>query len=107
MLETVYEVSLVCKLEKRELFVQRQVPICIVYEAQEFKAGFRADLIIEGNGESKCFFDAVRVIRFTVRNHPSQANLFVRAVRSITVPRLRNSHESGWPLKVPRLVLRS
>ena len=27
--------------------VQRQVPIPIVYEGQEFEEGFRADLIIE------------------------------------------------------------
>ena len=48
LLETVYEVTLARKLEKRGLIVQRQVPITIVYEGQEFEEGFRADLIING-----------------------------------------------------------
>ena len=47
LLETVYEVTLARKLEKRGLLVRRQVPISIVYEGQEFEEGFRADLIIE------------------------------------------------------------
>ncbi len=48
LLETVYEVTLARKLEMRGLIVQRQVPITIVYEGQEFEEGFRADLIING-----------------------------------------------------------
>jgi GxxExxY protein len=48
LLETVYEVTLARKLEKRGIFVRRQVPISIVYDGQEFEEGFRADLIIEG-----------------------------------------------------------
>jgi hypothetical protein len=48
LLETVYEVTLARKLEKRGLSVQRQVPIAIEYEGQKFDEGFRADLIVEG-----------------------------------------------------------
>jgi GxxExxY protein len=48
LLETVYEVTLTRKLEKRGLSVQRQVPIAIEYEGQKFDEGFRADLIVEG-----------------------------------------------------------
>jgi len=48
LLETVYEVTLARKLEKRGLSVQRQVPIAIEYEGQRFDEGFRADLIVEG-----------------------------------------------------------
>ena len=47
LLETVYEVTLARKLEKRGLSVQRQVPIAIEYEGQRFDEGFRADLIVE------------------------------------------------------------
>jgi len=36
LLESVYEVTLARKLEKRGLSVQRQVPIAIEYEAQKF-----------------------------------------------------------------------
>ena len=48
LLETVYEVTLACKLAQRGLMIQRQVPIPIVYDGQEFEEGFRADLIIDG-----------------------------------------------------------
>jgi len=48
LLETVYEVALAWKLEKRGLSVQRQVPISIQYEGRTFDEGFRADLIVEG-----------------------------------------------------------
>ena len=41
LLETVYEVTLARKLEKRGLFVQRQFPIPIIYDGQEFEEGFR------------------------------------------------------------------
>jgi GxxExxY protein len=47
LLESVYEVTLAGKLEKRELSVQRQVPIAFEYEGQKFDEGFRADLIVE------------------------------------------------------------
>jgi len=47
LLETGYEATLARKLEKRGLFVQRQVPIAIEYEGQKFDEGFRADWIIE------------------------------------------------------------
>ncbi len=48
LLETVYEVTLTRKLERRGLSVQRQIPIAIEYEGQKFDEGFRADLIVEG-----------------------------------------------------------
>ena len=47
LLETVYEVTLARKLEKRGLSVQRQIPIAIKFEGQRFDEGFRADLIVE------------------------------------------------------------
>ncbi len=47
LLETVYEVTLARKLEKRGLSVQRQIPIAIEFEGQRFDEGFRADLIVE------------------------------------------------------------
>ena len=46
LLETVYEVTLARKLEKRGLSVERQVAIAIEYEGQRFDEGFRADLIV-------------------------------------------------------------
>lgn len=49
LLESVYEVILARKLEKRGLRVERQVGITIEYEGQRFDEGFRADLIVQGN----------------------------------------------------------
>ncbi len=48
LLESVYEVTLTRQLEKKGLSVQRQVPVPIIFEGEEFEEGFRADLIIEG-----------------------------------------------------------
>ncbi len=48
LLETVYEVTLTRKLQRRGLQVERQVPIAIEYEGERFDEGFRADLIVEG-----------------------------------------------------------
>lgn len=46
LLETVYEVTLAAKLQKRGLSVERQVPISIEYDGQGFDEGFRADFIV-------------------------------------------------------------
>jgi GxxExxY protein len=48
LLESVYEVTLAKKLERRGLTVQGQIPIAIEFEGQKFDEGFRADLIVEG-----------------------------------------------------------
>jgi GxxExxY protein len=47
LLETVYEVVLVHRLQKRGLWVERQVAIPIEFEGVSFNEGFRADLIVE------------------------------------------------------------
>ena len=49
LLESVYEVVLAYKLQKRGLSVVRQQPIPVVYDDLKFDEGFRADLIVEGN----------------------------------------------------------
>jgi len=47
LLETVYEVALAHALQRRDLKVDRQVPVAIVFEGIRFDEGFRADLIVE------------------------------------------------------------
>ena len=47
LFETVYEVILMHELRKRELVVDRQVAVPIVYDGIKFEEGFRADLIVE------------------------------------------------------------
>ena len=46
LFESVYETVLAHEIEKRELTVQRQMPIPVKYEGMVFDEGFRADLIV-------------------------------------------------------------
>jgi GxxExxY protein len=46
LLETVYEVILAYELKKRQMNVERQVQIPILYEGIQFEEGFRADIIV-------------------------------------------------------------
>jgi GxxExxY protein len=47
LLESVYEVTLARRLEKKGLVVARQVSVAIEFEGEKFDEGFRADLIVE------------------------------------------------------------
>lgn len=47
LLESVYETVLYYKLIDSGLFVEKQVPIPLVFEGISFHEGFRADLIVE------------------------------------------------------------
>ena len=48
LLETVYEVTLARRLERKGLKVVRQVSVPIEFEGEQFDEGFREDLIVEG-----------------------------------------------------------
>ena len=48
LLENVYEIILMKLLSKKGLYVQRQVPIPIKFEGEEFNEGFRIDLFVQG-----------------------------------------------------------
>jgi GxxExxY protein len=48
LLESVYEVLLFESMKRRNLSVERQVPIKIHFEGITINEGFRADLLIEG-----------------------------------------------------------
>ena len=47
LLESAYEAMLAHDLEKRNLRIERQVPIPIIYDNVEIGIGYRADLIVE------------------------------------------------------------
>ena len=47
LLESAYEAVLAYELRKRELKVDTQEPIPIIYEGVRLKEGFRADMIVE------------------------------------------------------------
>jgi GxxExxY protein len=44
-------VTLARELEKRGLSVERQVAVAIEFEGEKFEVGFRADLIVGGEGD--------------------------------------------------------
>jgi GxxExxY protein len=48
LLESVYEAVLAYELKRRDLSIERQAPIPIVYDDIRFEEGFRADLIVNG-----------------------------------------------------------
>lgn len=48
LLESAYELVLVYELEKRGLYVRRQMPIPLIYDDVHVGEAFRADLVVEG-----------------------------------------------------------
>ncbi len=46
LLESVYEILLTRRLERRGLSVKRQVPVTIECDGEQFDEGFRADMIV-------------------------------------------------------------
>ena len=46
LLESVYEVTLAAELRSRELNVERQVAVPLVYRGIRFEEGFRVDLLV-------------------------------------------------------------
>lgn len=47
LLESVYEECLAYRLAKRELIVERQKPIPLVFEGVRLECGFRCDIVVE------------------------------------------------------------
>lgn len=46
LLESAYEACLIRELRKRDLRVESQVPISVVYDGETLDVGYRADLIV-------------------------------------------------------------
>ncbi len=47
LLESVYEICLYKELCNRHLFVQRQVPVPVIYKGENLNSDFRIDLLVE------------------------------------------------------------
>jgi GxxExxY protein len=47
LFESVYEKILFYELSRRNLYVQKQVPIPVYYDGVKMELGFRADLVVE------------------------------------------------------------
>lgn len=48
LFETVYEMALAGRLQKRGLLAERQVPVPIEFDGHAFGAAFRIDILVEG-----------------------------------------------------------
>ncbi len=48
LLEAVYEVILARELKERNLRIERQVSVPIIYKEMKFDEGFRADIVANG-----------------------------------------------------------
>jgi GxxExxY protein len=46
LLESAYEACLAYELEKLSLYIERQKPIPLIYDAVKLECGFRADLVV-------------------------------------------------------------
>ncbi len=47
LLESVYEICLFKELRSRNLYVERQIPVHVVYKGENLDADFRIDLLVE------------------------------------------------------------
>jgi GxxExxY protein len=54
LLESAYEACLAYELQKLRLYVERQRPVPLVYEAVKLDCGFRADLVVENRLVVEC-----------------------------------------------------
>jgi len=73
VLESVYETILARELRKLGLNVQRQVPIPIIWDGEEFEEGFRADLIVE----NKVIIE-IKSVEKLAPVHPKQLLTYLR-----------------------------
>jgi GxxExxY protein len=73
LLESVYEVVLCHRLQKRGLSVFRQVPIPVCFDGISFDEGFRADLLVEQQ--------IVVELKSTEQNHPVHAKQLLTYLR--------------------------
>src|SRR5260221_12078388 len=73
LLEIVYEVVLARELESRDLQIERQVSVPILYKGLRFKEAFRADIIVAG----KVILELKSVEQLS-KVHPKQVLTYLR-----------------------------
>ena len=98
LLESVYELTLARKLEKRGLSVKRQVAVPIEYEGAKFDEGFRADLIVEG----RVIIELKSVMKLSPA-HPKQLSTYLR-LTGLKVGYLLNFGEALMKTGITRII---
>ncbi len=73
LLESVYEICLVCELQKRRLSVERQVAVPVCYEGIDMEVGFRVDLLVE-----RCLIVELKAVEVILPVHWAQVLTYLR-----------------------------
>ncbi len=73
LLENVYEIVLAHELKVRNLNIERQVPVPIIYKGIRFDEGFRADMIVD----RKILLE-LKSVEQTNRAHKKQVQTYLR-----------------------------
>ena len=73
LLENVYEIVLAHELKARNLNIERQVPVPIIYKDIRFDEGFRADMIVD----RKVLLE-LKSVEQTNRAHKKQVQTYLR-----------------------------
>ena len=73
LLESVYQVALARKLEKRGLLVERQRAVAFEYDGMHFNEGLRVDLFVEG-----CVVVELKSVERVARVHAKQVLTYLR-----------------------------
>lgn len=73
LLESVYESIMVYELAQRGLYVERQVPIPVLWKGMLIKEGFKADLIVE-----KKVIVELKSVEKTIPVHKKQVLTYLR-----------------------------
>lgn len=92
LLESVYETCLCHELKKRNLRVERQVALPIVYDEIKIEAGLRLDLLIE-----KCLIIELKAVEELLPVHKAQVLTYLKLTEcrlglliNFNVPLIRN-----------------
>ena len=73
LLESIYEKALVHELGLRQIAVETQIPVSVIYQGRELGAGFRLDLLVE-----RTLILEVKSVRRIAPTHVKQLITYLR-----------------------------
>jgi len=92
LLESVYEKCLFKELRNRKLYVERQVPLPVIYKGEKLEADFRIDLLVE-----KEIIVELKAVEVTLPVHEAQLLTYLKLSEkrlglliNFNVPKLTN-----------------
>lgn len=92
LLESVYEICLFMELRNRKLYVERQVPLPVIYKGEKLETDFRIDLLVE-----KEIIVELKAVEVTLPVHEAQLLTYLKLSEkrlglliNFNVPKLTN-----------------